>query len=164
MTEEKVIIVDENDQEIQTVPRSKMKRLKLCHRGTAVLVFNSKGEIFVHQRSWKKDRCPGYYDLKAGGVVVAGETPESNVQRELREELGIKNPQVKQLFKFKHDDPNNSSSFQYVFQCLYDGIIHFQDQEVIKGEFLSVEKIKGLIKKENFVPEALTIFQKVIKK
>jgi len=39
---ETVIIVDENNKEIGTEPRSKMRELGLIHRATYILVFNSQ--------------------------------------------------------------------------------------------------------------------------
>ena len=48
--------------------------LALPHRSTYVLVFNSQGDLYVQKRTLTKDVFPGYFDVAAGGVVLAGET------------------------------------------------------------------------------------------
>jgi 8-oxo-dGTP pyrophosphatase MutT (NUDIX family) len=40
----------------------------------------------------KKDYCPGYLDLAAGGVVGFEEDEDQNAKRELEEELSIVEP------------------------------------------------------------------------
>ncbi|MFC1801224.1 NUDIX hydrolase [Nanoarchaeota archaeon] len=162
MTKEQVIIVDQNDNQIGIVPRSEMIRKKLHHRASAILVFNSQGELFVHQRSLNVGRRPGYYDLKAGGVVAAGETTKENAFRELGEELGIKNIPLDFLFLFRHPDDQDAPSFQNVFKCVYDGPIKLEEASITQGKFMSFDEIKEFTQKEKFVPEALTIFNKYL--
>jgi len=161
MTEEQVIIVDENNKEIGVVPRSVMRAKNLWYRGTAVLVFNAEGEIFVHQRTFEKDVYPGYYDLKVGGAVEAGETYDENVARELEEELGIRDVSLKPLFILKYDGEKNRT-FCKVFKCIYDGPLKFQKEEIISGMFVSLKELRELIKKEKFTPEGLKIIKKYL--
>lgn len=163
MTEEQVIIIDDNNNQVGIVPRSVMREKMLLHRASAILVFNSKKEIFVHQRSFNVDRLPGYFDLKAGGVVAAGETIKENALREVKEELGLKNPRLNFLFSVKSEGlKTDAPSFQNVFQCLDDGPINLQKEEITQGMFLPIHKIKELIQKEKFVPEAKLIFNKYL--
>lgn len=53
-----------------------------------VVIFNSKGEVLVHQRSASKKVNPGNIDHICGGVI-SGETPEQAAIRETREEAGV---------------------------------------------------------------------------
>lgn len=161
MTEEQVIIVDENDNEVGIVPRSEMQAKNLRARGSAVFVFNSKGEIFVHQRTFQKDFCPGYYDLRVGGVVTSGETYHSNALRELKEELGVSDVPLKELFLIKTNGPT-IKVIHKVFKCIYDGHVKPQKSEIIHGKFVSQQELKVLMQKEKFIPEALTIFNKYL--
>jgi len=63
---EYVDIVDENDRIIKCVTRKEMRKNGLRHRGTAILVFNSHGQLFVHKRTITKDIFPGFYDIAVG--------------------------------------------------------------------------------------------------
>ncbi|MEJ2236291.1 MAG: NUDIX domain-containing protein, partial [Syntrophobacterales bacterium] len=81
--DEVVIIVDEENNEVGAVPRHEMRAGRLPHRATYILVFNSRGELFLQKRTQTKDVFPGYYDVAAGGVVLAGESYEGGAGREL---------------------------------------------------------------------------------
>ena len=70
-------------------PRSEVHRLGLLHRAVHVLVFNSRGEIFLQKRSMTKDREPGKWDSSSSGHVDSGEDYDACAVRELREEIGL---------------------------------------------------------------------------
>src|SRR5437764_413672 len=74
---------------VGTVPRREMRGRRLPHRCTYVLVFNRRGELFVHLRTPTKDVYPSHWDVAVGGVLAAGETFDRGAARELREELGV---------------------------------------------------------------------------
>ncbi len=58
-------------------------------RSTNVFVMNNQGDVLCHQRSLQKERMPGVWVTHLGGHVAHGETPESNVVKELEEEANI---------------------------------------------------------------------------
>jgi 8-oxo-dGTP pyrophosphatase MutT (NUDIX family) len=68
----------------------------------------------------KKDYCPGYYDLANGGVVGGDETDELNAQREIEEEIGMKDVEMKVLDRIKFEDPTNRV-WGNIFGLEYDG-------------------------------------------
>src|SRR5262245_31616854 len=92
--EELVDIVDEDDRVVRQATRSEMRRERLLHRVVAILCFNSRGEIYVHQRTAVKDLFPSLYDMFVAGTVEAGETYEATALRELEEEVGIRGVQL----------------------------------------------------------------------
>ena len=71
--DEIVLIVDKENNESGSALRHEMRSKGLPHRAAYILVFNSKGEIFVQKRTRSKDIYPGYFDIAAGGVVLADE-------------------------------------------------------------------------------------------
>lgn len=72
------------------LPRSEAIAEKKWCMSTNVFVVNSHGQILCHQRSLKKERYPGVWSTHLGGHVCSDETFESNAQKELHEEAGIK--------------------------------------------------------------------------
>ena len=48
-------VVNDRDEVIGQEPRPEVHRLGLRHRAVHVLVFNSRGEVFLQKRSMKKD-------------------------------------------------------------------------------------------------------------
>jgi mutator protein MutT len=151
-------VIDEKDNVIGSATRQEIRRKNLLHRGVAVLVLNSKGEIFVHKRVETKDIYPGMYDMFCGGAVLAGENYDEAAIREVREEMGIKNPQLKFLFKFRFKSDINKV-LQSVYLCIYDGKIMIQKEEIEKGSFMIINELKELMKKETFCPESPAVFK-----
>ena len=102
--DEIVVIVDEHNNVVGAAPRREMRAQRLPHRSTYILVFNSQGALYVQKRTMTKDVFPGYYDPAAGGVVLAGESYEESAQRELYEEMGIRDVPLTPLFTFYFAD------------------------------------------------------------
>jgi isopentenyldiphosphate isomerase len=160
--DEIVLIVDKDNNETGSVPRHEMRAKALPHRACYILVFNSKGELFVQKRTQSKDIYPGYYDIAAGGVVLAGESYEHSAQRELKEELGISNSPLASHFTFKHEDTNNIV-WGRVYSCTYDGEMILQEEEVESGFFMAPDKVLELSKKEPFTPDGLYVLKRILK-
>ena len=152
--EEIVTIVDSNNQVIGAVPRHKMRQENLIHRAAYILVFNSHGELFVHRRTLTKDIYPGYYDIAAGGVVLAGESYEESARRELEEELGIREKELKNLFDFFYQDGANQV-WGRAFSCNHDGIFSLQKEEVEWGSFMPLPSLRQMAPKKPFTPDGL---------
>lgn len=140
-SDETVLIVDEHDNVIGQAPRRVMREQGLLHRVTYILVFDSRGRLFVQKRTKTKDLYPGYYDLAAGGVVCADESYDQSAAREAKEELGIERPLVPQFKYFFEDDHNRC--WGQVFSCIHDGPFVLQKEEVESGEFMDVRSVTG---------------------
>ena len=137
---ELVQIVDEKNRECQSVPRNIMRSQRLLHRCTYIFVFNSQNEIFVQQRTLTKDIYPGFLDLAAGGVIVAGESYDLGAQRELAEELGISGVPLSHHGVIYFED-NLSRVFGAIYSCIWDGPMEFQVEEVAGGKFYSLKEV-----------------------
>ncbi len=131
--QEIVQIVDEDDNEIGAVARHIMRKQRLIHRASYILVFNTNQELFVQKRTMSKDMYPGYLDVAAGGVVLAGESYEQSADRELEEELGIK-AKIQFLFDHYYEDADNRV-WGRIFSCIHEGPFTFQPEEVADGWF-----------------------------
>ena len=158
---ELVTIVDTANLVTGSALRHEMRRQGLIHRATYILVFNSKGEIFVQERTTSKDIYPGYFDVATGGVVLAGESYEESAERELGEELGVKNVPLQSHFDFFHEDENNKV-WGRVFSCTYDGEITLQAEEVADGFFMAVSKALALSSSRPFTPDGLLVLRRYL--
>lgn len=93
MSKEYLDIIDESGRIIGQATRAECHtNSSLAHRTVHVLVFNSRGELFLQKRSINKDIQPGKWDTSVGGHLNLGETFHQAVQREIKEELGINAP------------------------------------------------------------------------
>ena len=156
-----VLIVDRDNMETGSAPRHEMRSKGLPHRATYILVFNSRGELFVQKRTMGKDIYPGYYDIAAGGVVLAGESYDESAERELAEELGITGATLIPHFIFFHDEGKNQV-WGRVYSCTYDGEMTLQAEEVESGFFAVPEEVLARSAKEEFTPDGVYVLRRYL--
>jgi isopentenyldiphosphate isomerase len=157
--EELVTIVDERNKVVGAAPRREMRAGNLPHRATYILVFNSRGELYVQKRTQNKDVFPGYCDVAAGGVILAEESYEEGALRELEEELGIRGVPLTRLFDFSYQD-EAVKVWGAAFSCVYDGEVVLQQEEVESGAFLAVDEVFRLAARERFTPDGLYVLRR----
>jgi len=135
MAEEIFDIVNDRDEVIGQKPRSEIHRLMLNHRAVHVLVFNSRGELFLQKRSIKKDCFPGKWDSSASGHLATGESYDACCVRELREEIGLEPPTPpERLFKVGAC-PETGQEFVWVYRCAAEGPFRLDPEEIECGDW-----------------------------
>jgi isopentenyldiphosphate isomerase len=157
--DELVAIVDERNKVVGAVPRQEMRAGRLLHRATYVLVFNSRGELYVQKRAASKDIFPSCYDVAAGGVVLSEESYEDGAVRELEEELGIKGVSLARLFDFSYQD-KDVRVWGAAFSCVYDGELVLQEEEIESGAFVPVDEVFRRAESEPFTPDGLYVLRR----
>jgi isopentenyldiphosphate isomerase len=157
-----VLIVDADNNETGSAPRHEMRARGLSHRAAYILVFNSRGELFVQKRTMIKDIYPGYYDIAAGGVVLAGESYDESAERELAEELGIQNVPLTSHFTFHYEDGSNLV-WSRVYSCTYDGEMTLQEEEIESGFFAAPDQVLALSEKEPFTPDGIYVLKRYLR-
>jgi isopentenyldiphosphate isomerase len=160
---ELVDVVDADDRVIRQATRAEVRAQKLRHRATYILVFNSHGQLLVHQRSPTKDLYPSYYDVAVGGVVGAGERYDEGAQRELTEELGIRGVAPRPILKFQYEDPDNRVNGR-VYSCSYDGPLALQAEEIVSGEWLDLDVVIERIRHGSFCPDGVEALARYLDK
>ena len=161
--DELIDVVDERDRVVAQATRAEVRRRNLRHRCAYILVFNSAGQLFVHQRTLAKDIFPGYWDVAVGGVLSAGEDYDRGAQRELREELGIQGIPLRRLFSIRYDDAANSV-LGCVYSCASDTIPQLQASEVAVGEWLDLDAVLERTEREKFCPDGLEVLRQYLSK
>ncbi len=81
-------VVDENDQVIGYKNRDEIKPEDI-YRIAALWVTNSKGDVLLAQRALSKKNSPGKWGPAVAGTVEEGETYETNIVKEAKEELDL---------------------------------------------------------------------------
>jgi 8-oxo-dGTP pyrophosphatase MutT (NUDIX family) len=154
--EEIVTIVNREDQVIDALPRSVMREQNLIHRAAYVLVFNDVNELYIQKRSSTKDVYPGYWDIAAGGVVLAGESYLAAAHRELFEELGISGVELVHLLNHFYEDADNMV-WGSIYRCVHNGPFILQEAEIDAGRFTPLSLIGELHESEPVIPDGLEI-------
>ncbi|WP_243788807.1 NUDIX hydrolase [Saccharopolyspora gloriosae] len=140
--DELVAVYDAAGDVAGSAPRWRMRRDGLWHAATSILVRSGDGRsIYVHRRTDHKDVNPGAHDCFAGGVVAAGETPDSGAERELAEELGIRGVPLEFLFRsvFEQDSVRHHG---FVYETRWDGPVVHQPEEVADGWWMPVAELR----------------------
>ncbi|MCL2458300.1 MAG: NUDIX hydrolase YfcD [Desulfobulbus sp.] len=156
--EELVEIVDRDNNSIGAVTRRIMRQQNLIHRASYILVFNRKGQLFIQKRTPTKDIYPGYWDLAAGGVVLAGESYLESAQRELREELGLAGVKLAHLFDQYFEESGNRV-WGRIFSCVSEGPFTLQKEEITHGQFIEFNDIKPLHQAEPITPDGMALLR-----
>jgi 8-oxo-dGTP pyrophosphatase MutT (NUDIX family) len=150
---ELVDVLDGDGRPVATVTRREMRRRRLPHGSTYVLVFNRRGELFVHLRSPAKDVYPGHWDVAVGGVLAAGESFDQGARREAREELGVE-VEPEPLFPLHWAD-EHTVVHGMVYRARHDGPFELQAAEIVRGEFLALEALAARVARQPFCPDGL---------
>jgi isopentenyldiphosphate isomerase len=153
--DELVDVVDEAGRTIGTVTRREMRARRLAHRSVYVLVFNQKGELYIHLRTGSKDIYPSHWDVTAGGVLAAGESYEAAARRELREELGV-DADLEELFPFRYADAA-AHVWGMVYRARHDGPFRLQAEEIVRGEFAVLSALEARLAREPFCPDGVAV-------
>ncbi|WP_232836392.1 NUDIX hydrolase [Lentzea terrae] len=137
-------LYDEDANVIGEVTRERMRAENLWHGCVLTLVFSVDGErVYVHRRTDTKDIFPGLYDYTAGGVIDAGETPDTAARRELEEELGVDTP-LTFLFQTTYVD-EQTRYHAWVYETHSDGPFTHQPEEVAWGGWMDLAELRGKI-------------------
>ncbi|BDH58959.1 NUDIX domain-containing protein [Tsukamurella sp. PLM1] len=138
--------------------RSRVRAENLRHAATAILVFDPEGRIYVHRRTVTKDLYPGLRDFCAGGVLLAGESPDDGAAREAFEELGVRGVALRPVGTRPYaDGATRFLCFQYV--CVFDGVVVHQPEEVASGDWMEPDALLAAVAADpaDFVPDSVEL-------
>ena len=133
-------VVDSENRVVGQATRGEVHARGLLHRSVHILVFNSRGELFLQKRAMTKDENPGYWDSSAAGHVNAGEDYRTSAERELMEELGISGEL--QFFKKFSASPKTLWEHVETYLCTTDQKITINPVEISEGRFWPMTELK----------------------
>lgn len=163
MSDEIFDIVDERDQVIGQCPRREVHRLGHKHRAVHVLVFNSKGEVFLQKRSMSKDTHPGVWDSSSSGHLDTGEDYDACAIRELREEIGLVVKEAPQRV-FKIDAClETGQEFVWVYKHQAEGPFTLHPEEIERGGWFRPEQVSEWSRRapKEFAPAFVLIWKQL---
>lgn len=147
LAEEYFDVVDEHDVVLGRRPRSEVHALGLRHRAVHVILMNTRGEVFLQQRSLRKDCSPGVWDSSSSGHVDSGEDYDDAVYREVAEELGVRlEGGVRRWFKIPAG-PETEQEFCWVYRVSHEGPFQLQASELRGGGWFCPEAIDAWLER-----------------
>ena len=148
--ETKVILVNENDNQIGEMEKLEAHKKGLLHRAFSVFIFNSKGELLLQKRAKGKYHSGGLLTNTCCSHPVPNEDTKKGAERRLKEETGI-NASLKEVHKFiyKKKFENGLTEYEYdhVFFGKSDTKPILKKEEAEDYKYISIEELKKDIKK-----------------
>lgn len=148
MHEQRVILVNERDEETGVMEKMEAHRKGLLHRAFSVFIFNGDGKMLLQQRAAGK-----YHGgLLWTNACCSHPCPDENVNdaaaRRLNEELGFGAPLEKIFaFTYKAEVENGLVEHEYdhVFSGEYGGKVSYNGDEVAAVAWHEMEDIRMML-------------------
>ena len=162
MIEEKVILVDINDEPLGLMDKMAAHEQALLHRAFSVFVLNDKNEIMLQQRASHKYHSPLLWTNTCCSHQRAGESNIQAGKRRLKEEMGFETT-LKELFHFIYKAPFDNGLTEHELDHVMIGYSNeepkINKEEVESWKWMKIEDIKNDMQVH---PEIYTVWFKII--
>lgn len=158
MKEEEVILVNDADEPLGTMPKMEAHQKGLLHRAFSVFVMNDAGELLLQQRAKQKYHSAGLWTNTCCSHPRKGESTVAAAKRRLNEEMGFAT-ELDEVFSFiyKTSFENGLTEHEYdhVFLGRYNSIPHVNPEEVEDWKWMLPVQVKADILEH---PERYTVW------
>jgi isopentenyl-diphosphate delta-isomerase len=162
MNEEKVILVNENDEQIGLMPKLEAHQKGVLHRAFSVFIFNDNNELMLQQRAFTKYHSPGLWTNTCCSHQRNGETNIEAGKRRLQEEMGFftdLKDTISFIYKAPFDNGLTEHEFDHILVGYYNSEPNINPDEVSSWKWMPLEMVKKDI---SFHPDLYTEWFKII--
>jgi len=149
ISQEQVVLVDENDREIGLAEKLAAHLEAKMHRAFSIFVFNSQGELMLQKRAKQKYHSGGLWTNTCCSHPRPNEPLAQAAHRRLREEMGFSCP-LREKFNFKYQVEFNNglteNEYDHVFTGNYDGEPKINPAEADSWKWMNLADLKQDIK------------------
>jgi len=143
--DEKLILVDEQDNEIGNLSKDKCHDGRgQLHRAFSLFIFSPDGRVLLQQRSAQKRLWPMYWSNACCSHPRRGEDMPDAVNRRLHQELGLSG-EMEFLYKFiyqaQYDEAGAEHELCWVYLGRCDGDVVVNANEIADWRLVSVETL-----------------------
>jgi isopentenyl-diphosphate Delta-isomerase len=142
---EHVVLVDNTDREIGTMPKLEAHEKGCLHRAFSVFIFNSKGQLLLQQRAFNKYHSAGLWTNTCCSHPRQNEKTLDAAKRRLKEEMGIECNLVKKfdfIYKTKFENGLTEHEFDHVFFGESNSLPQINKDEVNSWNYHTIEEIE----------------------
>lgn len=144
MQEEKVILVNLNDEPIGLMPKMEAHQKGELHRAFSVFVFNDNNELMLQQRALDKYHSPGLWTNTCCSHQREGETNIEAGRRRLREEMGFSTEledTISFIYKAPFDNGLTEHEFDHILVGKYNEDPKLNPEEAAGWKWMSLEGV-----------------------
>lgn len=174
--EELIDVLDENGVKTgEILPRSEIHKRGLWHRIIVIAIVNEKNQILMQQRSFKKVKNAGLWDISVAGHITTGQDSLEAAKREINEEVSINigySVDIKDfryMFSYREEERVNEN---YMDRQFYDFFIlrkndlkieeiQVQESEVEQVKFVEMSELSSMVEREEVV-ERTPVYQELM--
>ena len=152
-----------------------MKERFSVHLTIGLLIINEKNEILLQQRSEKKEKNAGMWDISVAGHISAGQDSLSAAAREINEEVSVllgyrtEIKDFRYMYCFRKEQTYREDFIERQFYDFFilrtsgvdDKTLYFQKEEVQAVKFVDLSTIQKMIENQELV-ERPEIYQILI--
>jgi len=145
MSEEMVVLVNENDEKIGLMPKQEAHIKGVLHRAFSVFVLNAKGELMLQQRALSKYHSPGLWTNTCCSHQRDGEDSIAAGKRRLREEMGFScdlKETTSFIYKAPFDNGLTEHELDHILVGQYQGEPVINPEEVAGWKWMPIESVK----------------------
>ena len=147
--EEKIVLIDENDNIIGYEEKYITHQKGLLHRAFSVFIVNGD-KMLIQQRNKNKYHSGGLWSNACCSHQREGEELIEAIHRRMKEELGI-DCEIKELYHFIYrttfDNGLSEYELDHVFLGEYAGEIYPDEQEIEQTKWIDMEELSQDMKK-----------------
>ncbi len=148
--EERVILVDENDNPIGTEEKLAAHQQGKLHRAFSIYVFNREGQLMLQKRHSSKYHSGGLWTNTCCSHPRVGEKLDDAVHRRLNDEMGF-DCELKEAFSFiyevKLDKGLTEHEYLHVFTGNYEGEPKINPEEAEGWKCVGLDELQADIRK-----------------
>lgn len=145
MAQEKVILVNEKDEQIGLMEKIEAHEKALLHRAFSVFVFNDKNELMIQRRALSKYHSPGLWTNTCCSHQREGESNIEAGKRRLQEEMGFSTDlkdTISFIYKAPFDNGLTEHEFDHILVGYFEGEPNLNPDEVAEWKWMSLEAIE----------------------
>lgn len=145
MVEDEVIIVNEQDEVLGSMPKMNAHVEGHLHRAFSVFIFNSKGELLLQQRALDKYHSPGKWTNSCCSHPRPGELTINAAKRRLVEEMGLI-CEIQPIFSFSYmasfENGLIENEYDHVFFGFSDKLPTLNAEEVATFKYVDMAELQ----------------------
>lgn len=156
MKRNKVILVDEQDHVVGEMDKMEAHEKGILHRAFSIFIFNSKGQMLIHQRANEKYHGGGLWTNACCSHPQLDEDIKESAEQRLQFEMGLQ-CDLKRVFAFIYHTPVENELIEHEYDHV---LVGYTDQQPKPNTnevqaFKWIDKVE-LLQKINDQPDIFT--------